>query len=227
MCPFCYIGKHHYEAALEQFGNSEAIELEWKSFQLDPSIPKGKSLGTLYQYLAASKGFSEDQAREMTGNVASMALQAGLELDFDHAVVANSFDAHRLIHLAQSYKLGNLVKEKLFQAHFNEGKDIADSAVLTEIGVAAGLDRAVVTAMLSSEQYAVAVQQDIQEARQLGVRGVPFFVFDRKYAISGAQPVAAFREMLAKSFAEWREEHPEPKLDVSEGPSCNADGLCE
>jgi len=227
MCPFCYIGKRHYEAAFKQFGEATDIELEWKSFQLDPTIPKGEKLGTVYQYLAASKGLSEDQAKEMTGNVASMALQAGLELDFDHAVVANSFDAHRLIHLAQTHKLGNAVKEKLFQAHFNEGKDIADPAVLTQIGVEAGLDNEEVDAMLRSDQYAEEVEQDIQEARQIGVRGVPFFVFDRKYAISGAQPVAAFHEMLEKSFAEWRAEHPVVKLDVSEGPSCSTDGVCD
>ena len=226
MCPFCYIGKHHLEAALKQFDNAAAIELVWKSFQLDPTIPKGEKPGTVYQYLAASKGLGEDQAKEMTNNVANMALQAGLELDFDHAVVANSFDAHRLIHLAQAHQLGNAVKEKLFQAHFNEGKDIADPVVLTQIGEEAGLRRAEIDAMLHSDQYAQAVEQDIQEARQIGVRGVPFFVFDRKYAISGAQPVAAFNQMLDKSFAEWQIAHPMVKLDVSEGPSCGTDGVC-
>jgi len=227
MCPFCYIGKRHYEAALNQFAEATDIELVWKSFQLDPTIPKGEKLGTVYQYLAASKGFSEEQAREMTNNVANMALQAGLELDFDHAVVANSFDAHRLIHLAQTHQLGNAVKEKLFQAHFNEGKDIADPAVLTQIGVEAGLGQVEIDAMLRSNQYAQEVEQDIQEAQQIGVRGVPFFVFDRKYAISGAQPVANFRQLLDKSFAEWRAAHPVVKLDISEGPSCSTDGICD
>ncbi len=227
MCPFCYIGKRHFEMALKDFAHAADIKLVWKSFQLDPTIPKGAKLGTVYQYLAASKGLSEDQAREMTGNVADMASQAGLQLNFDQAVVANSFDAHRLIHLAQAHQLGQIVKEKLFQAHFNEGKDIADPTVLTQIGVEAGLDNTEVTAMLHSEEYTAEVERDIQEARQLGVRGVPFFVFDRKYAISGAQPVTAFREILDKSFAEWRAEHPVVKLDVSEGPSCSTDGLCD
>ncbi|QNL51875.1 DsbA family oxidoreductase [Olivibacter sp. SDN3] len=226
MCPFCYIGKRHYEAALKQLGDTTDIELEWKSFQLDPSIPKGEKLGNVYQYLAEKKGLSEDQAREMTGNVASMALQVGLELDFEHAVVANSLDAHRLIHLAQAHKLGDTVKEKLFQAHFNEGKNIADLTVLIHIAVKAGLDAAEVEAMLRSNQYTDEVEQDIREARLIGVTGVPLFVFDRKYAISGAQPVAVFRQKLEKSLAEWRAEHPVVKLDISEGPSCSADGVC-
>lgn len=227
MCPFCYIGKRHYEKALKEFAHAGAIELVWKSFQLDPTIPKGAKLGKVYQYLAASKGLSEQQAKDMTGNVADMASQVGLQLDFDQAVVANSFDAHRLIHLAQTHQSGHIVKEKLFQAHFNEGKDIADPAVLTQLGVDAGLDKEEVVTMLRSDRYAAEVEQDIQEARQLGVRGVPFFVFDRKYAISGAQPITAFREILDKSFAEWRAEHPVLKLDVSGGPSCSADGVCD
>lgn len=227
MCPFCYIGKRHYEAALKQLGDTTDIELEWKSFQLDPSIPKGEKLGTVYQYLAERKGLSEDQAREMTGNVAGMASQAGLELDFEHAVVANSFDAHRLVHLAQAHKLGNTVKEKLFRAHFNEGRDIADPTVLIQIGIEIGLAAAEVEDVLRSNQYADEVERDIREARLIGVTGVPLFVFDRKYAISGAQPVAVFRQKLGKSIAEWRAEHPVIKLDVSEGPSCGADGVCD
>ncbi|SEM20320.1 protein disulfide-isomerase [bacterium A37T11] len=227
MCPFCYIGKRHYEAALGQFGEADNVELEWKSFQLDPCIPAEGQQLTVYQYMAERKGFSVDQAKEMVGNVASMALQAGLVLDFDHAIVANSFDAHRLIHLAKTHNLGNVVKEKLFRAHFNEGKDIADATVLQQIGMEAGLGAAYVEAMLGSDQYAHEVAQDIEQARKIGVRGVPFFVFNDKYAISGAQPVENFRQTLEKSFAEWRAEHPERKLDVSEGPSCSADGVCD
>ena len=227
MCPFCYIGKHHYEAALQQFGESEDIELEWKSFQLDPDIPKDSQYENIYQYLADRKGISREQAEQMTAGVAQAGKQAGVELNFERSVVANSFDAHRLIHLAQQQNLGNPFKEALFHAHFTDGKDISDHATLVALGKEVGLEETAIGAALESDQYAYEVSQDAQEARNIGVRGVPFFVFNRKYTISGAQPPAAFLQTLEKSFAEWRVENPKVQLDVQEGPSCSPDGQCD
>ncbi len=227
MCPFCYIGKHHYEAALKQFGEAAAIELEWKSFQLDPDLPQGTAYESVYEYLAERKGISRAQAEQMTEGVTQAGKQAGLELNFDRSIVANSFDAHRLIHLAQESHLGNALKDALFRAHFTDGKDISDHATLLALGKEVGLEETAIKTLLDSDQYAHEVSQDIQEARNIGVRGVPFFVFNRKYAVSGAQPPAAFLQTLEKSFAEWRLENPKVQLDIQEGPSCSPDGRCD
>src|SRR3546814_8112326 len=150
----------------------------------------------------------------MTAGVRQAAASNGLTLDFDRAVVANSFDAHRLVHLAQPKGLANAVKECLFRAHFPEGKDVNSREILIAVGTAAGLAEAEITAVLDSERYSDEVAHDISEARDIGVRGVPFFVFNRKYAVSGAQPPDVFSQTLDKSFAEWRAEN--PKITLTE-----------
>ena len=225
ICPFCYIGKRRLEAALAQFPGTEKIEIEWKSFQLDPDLAVNKPQSP-YQYLADRKGFSYEQSVAMHQNVTEMAAGEGLRYDFEHAIVANSFDAHRLSQLAKKYGRDNEVEESLFKAYFTEGKNIGDHAVLTAIGVAAGLDGTEIKNVLENGQYEAEVNSDIHEAQQIGVRGVPFFVFDRKYAISGAQPVEAFLETLTVSFEEWNKRNP-GTLQVSEGPSCSPDGECD
>ncbi len=227
VCPFCYIGKRNFETALEQFDESQLVELEWKSFQLDPELPKGKTYADTYQYLAERKGLSRAEAREMTSGVAATGKNAGVALNFEKAIVANTWDAHRLIHFAQSKGTGSRVKEALFKAHFTDGKDISASDTLIGLGKEAGLEEAAVAAVLSSDEYAHDVTQDIQEARNIGIRGVPFFVFNRKYAVSGAQPTEVFLQTLQKAFAEWRAANPDISLDVTEGPSCSPDGTCD
>lgn len=227
MCPFCYIGKHHYEEALKKFSGAANVELEWKSFQLDPDLPKETQYADTFQYLAERKGMPYDQARQMTAGVSEAGKQAGLDLNFEKAVVANTFDAHRLIHFAQTEKLGNAVKEALFRAHFTDGKDISDPVILQALGEEVGLESTAVRQVLDSNRYAYEVTQDIQDARNIGVRGVPFFVFNRKYAVSGAQPADVFLETLEKSFTEWQATHPKISLEVNEGPSCSPDGTCE
>lgn len=224
MCPFCFIGKRNYETALAQFRDAKAVDTEWKSFQLDPGIPVEGTHGNVFEYLSRRKGLSVSQAREMTAGVADAGARAGVELDFERAVVANTFDAHRLLHLAKKYNLGNTVKELLFQAHFTEGRDISDPAVLNEIGSRAGLETGEVTRALQDGDLAAEVRKDILEAQQIGVRGVPFFVFNRKYAVSGAQPVEVFAETLGKAFNEWREEHPVLKISGGDGPACSDEG---
>lgn len=226
-CPFCYIGKRHLETALKQFKDADAIDVEWKSYQLDPNIPQNPAFKNMYQYLATSKGMGYEQAVQMTAGVAQSAANAGLKLDFEHVVVANSFDAHRLVHFAQANGVGDAVKENLFRAHFTEGKDVNSREVLVAAGAAAGLPEAEINAMLDSDRYADDVRYDIREAADLGVRGVPFFVFNRKYAVSGAQPPEAFLQALEKSFPEWRAEHPIVPLSVNEGPTCGPDGQCD
>lgn len=202
MCPFCYIGKRHFEAALKQFPNAEAITVEWKSFQLDPIIPTMTERVDVYQYLADKKGMSLEQSKAMHQNVIHMAKNAGLDYNFDIAVVGNSKDAHRLIQFAKTKNLGDQAEEALFQAYFTEGKNMADLNDLLEIGAKIGLNTDELRDILESDAYAYEMIQDIQEAQNIGVQGVPLFVFDRKYAISGAQPVDAFLQTLETAFAE-------------------------
>lgn len=234
MCPFCYIGKRNYEAALEQFTGKENVEIVWKSFQLDPSIPEASTENAsspvkqnISQYLADRKGISYEEAAEMNAAVTEMAKSAGLDYHLDKAVVANSFKAHRVIQMAKTKGSGDLAEENIFKAYFTEGQDLGNTEVLMEAGLKTGLSEAEVKESLSNDEYAYRVKQDITEAGQLGIQGVPFFVFNRKYAISGAQPPAAFLQTLEKAFAEWKKEHPVSPFDVTGGPSCTPDGNCD
>jgi predicted DsbA family dithiol-disulfide isomerase len=201
MCPFCYIGKRKFEAALEQFENKANVEVVWKSFQLNPDM-KTDPAKNITEYLAEIKGWSIQQAKEMNAHVTNMAKEVGLHYDFDKAIVANSFDAHRLIQLAKKHGKGDEAEEQLFKAYFTEGKNTDDHSTLIEIGISIGLNEIEVKQVLASDQFADDVRKDIIEAQQIGVRGVPFFVVDRKYGVSGAQPTEVFLETLTKAWAE-------------------------
>ncbi len=195
MCPFCYIGKRHLEAALSQFPD-EPFEIEWKSFQLDPTIVP-QSDKNVYEYLAERKGISVEESKQMHAGVVARAAEVGLDYHFEKAVISNSFDAHRLIQLAKTKGLGDTMEETFFKAYFTEGRNLNDTNTLMELGVGVGLNPLDVKDVLKDEtQFANAVRNDISEAQQIGVRGVPFFVFDRKYAISGAQPIAHFEQTI-------------------------------
>lgn len=226
MCPFCYIGKRNFETALEQFSNKNGIEVEWKSFQLDPSLPEVQD-SNYTDYLMVSKGLGRPQVEGMLNNVTQMAKGVGLEYDFDRAVMVNSFKAHRVLQLAKTRGLGDAAEERLFRAFFTEGRNIADDDTLLELGKEAGLNETEIRSSLSDERYSDMVRQDIQEARAIGVTGVPFFVFNRKYAVSGAQPPQAFLQTLEKAYEEWREANPEIKIEVTKGQSCSIDGVCD
>src|SRR6202012_401117 len=225
MCPFCYIGKRRFENALQNFGHKAQIEVEWKSFQLNPNLETDPDIN-INQYLADIKGISIDDARSMNDYVTNMAAGVGLTYDFDKAVVANSFNAHRLSHLAKKHGLGEAAEEALFKAYFTEGKNIDDKDTLIELGVSIGLNIDEVIQTLNSHDFADAVKHDIDEAQHLGIRGVPFFVMNNKSGVSGAQAVPVFSETLEKSFAEWQQENPKPKLTIIEGESFTPDGDC-
>lgn len=225
MCPFCYIGKRKFETALSQFANHDDIEVVWKSFQLDPDSPTQPEK-SVYEHLSERKGMSVEQARQMTNQVAERAAQVGLNFNFDKAVTANSFDAHRLLHLAREKGVQNETKEQLLSAYFTEGKNVADHETLTQIGEKAGLDGPLVKDVLQTSQYADDVQHDIYESRQLGVQGVPFFVLNRKYAVSGAQESGTFLGALKTAYGEWKEAAQQPELVVTEGAVCTPDGQC-
>lgn len=195
MCPFCYIGKRHLEAALSQFPDVP-FEIEWKSFQLDPTIiPQPDK--NVYEYLAERKGISVEESKEMHAGVVARAAEVGLDYHFEKAVVSNSFDAHRIIQLAKTNRLGDTMEETFFKAYFTEGRNLNDKNTLMELGVGIGLNALDVKEVLEdATKFADAVRNDISEAQQIGVRGVPFFVFDRKYAVSGAQPIEHFEQTI-------------------------------
>lgn len=227
MCPFCYIGKRNFESAFSRFEGRDNIEIEWRSFQLDPTIPKSNPVKeNVYQYLAARKGISYEQSAKMHERIIQMAKNAGLDYRFEKAIVANSFDAHRMIQLAKNKGLGDAAEERLFRAYFTEGKDFGDHETLISIGKEIGLPEDEIKSALVSDTYAEKVEQDIQEAADIGVEGVPFFVFDRKYAVSGAQPSEHFLQALNQSFGEWEKNNPVVRLVAEEGAICKPGEDC-
>lgn len=207
MCPFCYIGKRRLENALKEFQHKNDIQIVWKSFQLNPAMKTepGKNIN---QYLAEVKGWSLAQARQANDYVTKMAKEVELNYDFNKAIVANSFDAHRLIQLAKAHGKGDEMEERLFKAYFTEGKNIADHETLVLLGSEIGLSSETIKKMLNSDEYAGEVENDIYEASRIGVRGVPYFVFNDRYAISGAQPTETFLGALNKAWGEWEKEKP-------------------
>lgn len=225
MCLFCYIGKRKFETALKTFDDADHVEIEWHSFQLDPGIEAGSNKN-VYQYLSERKGFSYDQSVQMHKQVVDTAKAVGLEYNFDKAVVANSFDAHRLIQFAKTKGLGDAAEERLFSAYFTEGKDFGDHVTLVALANEIGLNEAEIADVLKSDAYKENVENDIDEAAQIGIRGVPFFVFNRKYAVSGAQAPDVFANALQQSFEDWNKNNPLTTLTVAEGDTCSTDGEC-
>ena len=222
MCPFCYIGKRKFENALTQFPHKDDVKVIWKSFQLNPNLKTDAHKNT-HQYLAEVKGWSLEEAKKMSDHVTNLAKQVGLTYHLDKAVVANSFDAHRFSCLAKKHSLQDKAEERLFLAYFTEGKNTADHATLIQLGVEIGLEADEIKQMLEGNEYAVEVQQDIIEAQQAGVRGVPFFVLGGKYAISGAQETALFLEALNRTWEEVEKTTP----SVVEGSVCMPDDECD
>ncbi|QNK64314.1 DsbA family oxidoreductase [Pedobacter sp. PAMC26386] len=198
-CPFCYIGKRKFELALEQFEHKDQIEIEWHSFELDPNVQTRPELNA-YDYLAEKKGQTREWSVQMHEQVINAATEVGLKFDFDQVVIANSFNAHRLIQLAKTKGLDNEVEEQLFIAHFTKGKNIDDRAVLIAAGKAAGLAPAEIETMLTGDTFTNEVHADEQIAQQIGISGVPFFILDQKLAVSGAQPPATFLGALEQAW---------------------------
>ncbi len=201
MCPFCYIGKRHLEKAMALLPFKNEIEIEWKSYQLNPDYHNTDN-ESLLDYLARNKGMSVEQAKQLTDSVTQMAKNVDLELDFAKSIPANSFNAHRLLHLAKSKNLQDEAEEALFYAHFVEGNDVAQNEILLIIGEKIGLIASDVEKLLQGEEFSHQVRYDIYESQQIGVRGVPFFLLDGKYGLSGAQPIQTFVEAITQAYNE-------------------------
>lgn len=224
-CPFCYIGKREFENALARFPHKERVDVQWKSFQLDPSAPK-RSDEDMYTMLAKKKGGTREQMKGMVAGVVERARTVGLDYDMEQAVMVNTYDGHRLIQLAKSKGLGDAMEERLFKAHFVEGADLSDQAVLQRMGEEAGLAPADVAALWPGDEFGDAVRADIAEAQRIGVRGVPFFVIDGKYAVSGAQAADHFLGAMQQAWSE----RPAPvlqELGNADGAACDPAGNCD
>lgn len=217
-CPFCYIGKRKFEQALEEF--DEDVDVTFKSFQLDPNAPK-ESKESMESVLAKKYNMPEAKAKEMNSQVTAQAEEVGLHYKLDQVRVVNTLDAHRLSHLAKEQgKMGDIM-EKLLDAHFVQGRYVGDRNTLVEIAASVGLSKEEVNAVLDSDRYKDTVEQEQAEGAQIGVQGVPFFVFNRKYAVSGAQPKEAFLQVLLKV----KEEEGSTIQVVNQGDTCS-DGSC-
>ena len=202
VCPFCYLGKHKFENALAQFAGSDNIEVEWKSFQLNPGLVTDTTI-SIHQYLAEVKGYPVEQALKMNERFSVSGKVFGLEYNFDKIIVANSYMAQNLIHFAKNQGKQNEIEERLFEAYFTEGKNIDDVSILVLLATEIGLNVEGLEQALENKAYDKQVQKDIDEASQLGIHGVPFFVFNGKYAVNGAQETSVFLDTLKKSYSAW------------------------
>ncbi|MCE3074463.1 DsbA family oxidoreductase [Chryseobacterium gwangjuense] len=222
MCPFCYIGKNNFEQALEKLPFKDEVEVEWKSFQLDPTLDPKKTKNTI-EYFREKKGFPEAQAQQMIGQVLQMGKGAGIDFNFEKALITNTFSAHKLIHLAKKHNKANEMEEALFIAHFIDGKNVGDLDTLISLAESLGINKEEAQQALTTEEFDYEISQDILEARNSGVSGVPFFILNGKYAVSGAQPVELFSNALQQTY----DETVTPLKNLSDnGASCDADG-CE
>ncbi|OBZ17355.1 DsbA family oxidoreductase [Bacillus sp. FJAT-26390] len=223
VCPFCYIGKRKFEQALEKFAHKDQIEVVFRSFELDPSADPDSNIST-YSMLASKYGMSIEKAKETTANVAEQAAAVDIAFHFEGTVSTNTFDAHRLVHFAAQQGKDKEMSERLFKGYFTDGENVGNRERLAVLAAEVGLDAAAVAQMLQTDQFADAVRAEEEEGSNLGIRGVPFYVVDRKYAVSGAQSPEVFLDTLNKV---WEEKHP-AFIQVNEGDAdvvCS-DGFC-
>lgn len=223
-CPFCFIGKRNFEKALQEFSQNDKVEVNWHSFQLDPNMKTDLSKNH-YEYLSEVKGFPMAQIMQMHENLIQSGKNAGIDFNFDEVKVSNSFKSQMLVQFAKQKGRADEMEELLFEAYFKFGKDIDDVEVLSEIGNKIGFSNEEIQTAVNSEQLSKLVNSDLSEASNLGIRGVPFFVFNQKYAISGAQPTHLFSEVLEKSWSEFSESDSDIKI-IEQGDSCDVDGNC-
>lgn len=221
VCPWCAVGRARFAKALAAFPHRDEVEVRWRSFELDPTSPH-EAHGDLAEHLSSKYGMSRADAEAKNRQLAQLAAADGLEFHFEKARLGNTFDAHRVLHLAADRGVQDATKDRLFRAYFTEGEHIADHETLVRLGAEAGLDADEVREVLAGDRYTDEVRADQQQARTFGISGVPFFVIDRKYGLSGAQPV----ELLASALEQaWNESHPALQMAAPAGDGCD-DGSC-
>ncbi len=208
VCPFCYIGKRRMETALEDFPHKEKVCVVYKSYELDPDADRNPEMN-MHELIAKKFGMSVEKAKKMNEDIGKQAEEVGLTYNFDHMKSTNTFDAHRLAQYAAKHGKGKEITERLLYAYFTESKLISNHETLIELANEEGLDPKEVGKLLELNKYANVVREDEDQAQQIGVQGVPFFVFNEKYAVSGAQSTEAFKEVLEKV---WEEESKTPEI---------------
>jgi predicted DsbA family dithiol-disulfide isomerase len=222
VCPWCYIGKRRFEDALARFDHRGDVEVVWRSFELDPQAPVRRD-GDAADRLAGKYGMTREKALAAQAHMTEVAAEEGLDFNFELSKSGNTFDAHRLLHLAADRGVQDAAKERLLKAYFTEGEPIGEPETLARLAAEAGLDPEEVKSVLASDRYATEVRADQRDAAGIGISGVPFFVVDRTYAVSGAQPADLLLKVLERS---WSETHPLVRLDTGdeqatcEGDSC-------
>jgi predicted DsbA family dithiol-disulfide isomerase len=220
VCPWCYIGKRRLEAALAGFAHRDAVELVWRAFELDPGAPRVRSESQV-ERLGQKYGRTKAQAQEMMAQVARTAAADGLEFHLDTARSGNTFDAHRVLHLAAERGVQDAVKERFLRGYMTEGEAIGEPEVLVRLAAEAGLDAGEVRALLASDRYGSDVREEEEAARRLGITGVPFFVLGGKIGVSGAQPADVLLGALQQA---WASVAVAPDADAAEGAACGPDG---
>jgi predicted DsbA family dithiol-disulfide isomerase len=201
VCPWCYIGKRRFEQALDRFPHADAVTVTYRSFELDPAAPTRRE-GTHDEHLARKYGLSVEKARQLNAQMTQTAAAEGLDFHFERMRGGNTFDAHRLLHLAADRGKQHELKERLLQATFTDGVPVADRDALVRLAAEVGLDADEARDVLASDRYADAVRADERQAAAYGITGVPFFVVDGKYGVSGAQPADLLLQVLEKAYAE-------------------------
>jgi predicted DsbA family dithiol-disulfide isomerase len=220
VCPWCYVGKRNFEAALAEFPHRDEVEVVWRSFELDPHAPTTREM-PYAERLAKKYGMSAHQAQAMIDNMTARGASAGLDMRFEISKPGNTFDAHRLIHLAAHHGIQDAVKERLLRATFTEGEPIGDHDALVRLAVDAGLPEDEVREVLAGDAFADEVRADEQQATDLDITGVPFFVVDGRFGVSGAQPAETLRRVLDHA---WEQSRPVVTLvGGGDGPGCEGE----
>ncbi len=215
-CPFCYIGKTRFEQALNQFEFKDQVEIEYKAYQLNPYAPK-EMVGTAAEAFAKGHGMTPKQAAERFQMFQANAKSEGLTYNYDIIQMTNTFDAHRLAKWANQFGLEDKLTSRLMKAYFTDGKNLSDYDTLVALANEVGLDGNKARQVLENNEFSDEVNTQITEARQVGVQGVPFFVINRKYGVSGAQQTAYFLQALKQIY---EEEKPIQKLEAEDAGSC-------
>lgn len=219
-CPWCYVGKRRLEAALKKFEHASEVELVWRAFELDPGAPPERTRTVSHvEFIARKYGMPVAQAQKSTDHLVELARAEGLSFDFVNIRSGNTFDAHRLIHLGHERGVQDAVKERMMKAYFEQAELMSDHGTLLRLATEAGLPEAEVADVLASDSYASAVRSDEDQARELGISGVPCFVLDRQFAVSGAQSAEV---MLGALQQAWAEHAAAPEF--AQGAVCGPDG---
>jgi predicted DsbA family dithiol-disulfide isomerase len=217
-CPWCYVGKRRFETALAAFEHAGDVQVTWRSFELDPDAPAERPVSGA-EHLAEKYGTSLEQAEAMNDRMTETAAGEGLEFHFERARGGSTFDAHRLVHLAAAHGRQDAMKERLMRAYLTEGELMSDHAALARLAAEVGLPADEVTGLLAGDRFAAEVRDDERTGAALGIRGVPFFVVDRQFGASGAQPPEALGELLRHAW------EARPRIEVvTTGDSCGVDG---